>query len=70
MPVYRLYFLDRHTGHIEGAEEFLAADDIAAVHRIQLRGRTEPMEVWQGGRKVARFDGVPEAAALAGPETP
>lgn len=69
MPDYRLYFLDCYTGHIEGAENFHAADDVAAVHRIQLRGSTKPMELWCGGRKVSRFDGVPEAAALAPSET-
>lgn len=63
MPDYRLYFLDRQSGHIERAETLNAADDVAAIHRIQLRGSPEPMELWCGGRKVSRFDGVPAAAA-------
>jgi hypothetical protein len=67
MPDYRLYFLDRFSGHIEGAENFHAADDVAAIHRIQLRGSPEPMELWSGARKVSRFDGVPQAAAHADP---
>lgn len=64
MPDYRLYFLDRHTGHIEGAENFHAADDVSAVHQIELREHSQPMELWCGARKVAHFDAVPEAAAL------
>ena len=69
MPDYRLYFLDRHSGHIRNAENFEAADDAAAVHRIRLRGSAEPMELWCGGRKVSRFDGIPEAAALSDRQT-
>lgn len=69
MPGYRLYFLDRHSGHIERAETLQAADDVAAIHRIQLRGSTEPMELSCGGRKVCRFDGVPEAAAWTARQT-
>ena len=63
MPDYRLYLLDRHSGHIKSAEDFHAPDDGAAVHRIDLRGSPEPMEIWCGPRKVWHFDGVPEAAA-------
>ncbi len=69
MPDYRLYFLDRHSGRIRSAENLQAADDAGAIHRIRLRGSAEPMELWCGARKVARFDGVPEAAALASRQT-
>ena len=69
MPDYRLYILDRDSGHIRSAEDLHAADDAAAVHRVRLRGSAEPMELWCGGRKVSRFDGVPEAAALSDGQT-
>ena len=65
MPAYRLYHLDRFSGHIERAETLHAADDVAAIHRIQLRQSPEPMELWCGGRKISRFDGVPQAAAYS-----
>lgn len=65
MPDYRLYRLDRHSGHILAAEDLHAPDDGAAIHRIDLRLSPEPMELWCGGRKVCRFDGLPDAAALA-----
>jgi hypothetical protein len=67
MPHYRLYFLDPYSGHIERAEDLHAADDVGAIHRIQLRGSPEPMELWCGARKVSRFDGVPQAAAYSLP---
>ena len=65
MPEYRLYFLDRFTGHIEGAENFHASDDPAAVHRVQQHPRTQPLELWREGKKVARFDVPPDTAQPA-----
>ena len=65
MPDYRLYILDRDSGHIQTAETFSAADDGAAVHRVRLRGRTEPLELWCGARKLLRVDAQPDAAAFS-----
>jgi hypothetical protein len=67
MPYYRLYHLDPHTGHIEGAEDLFAADDVAAVHALQQGLTDHPLELWQEGRKVTRLDAGPE---LAAPGTP
>ena len=64
MPFYRLYHLDRHTGHIDRAEEIFAADDASAAHDLQQRQTDHPLELWREGRKVVRIDGRPEAAAL------
>lgn len=66
MPHYRLYHLDRHTGHIERAEEVFAADDVAAVHELQQRQSDHPLELWQQGRKVVRVDALPEVVSFAG----
>jgi len=63
MPYYRLYHLDPHTGHIDRAEELFAADDVAAIHDLQQRNGTRPLELWQQGRKVVRLDAIPEMAA-------
>ena len=65
MPYYRLYHLDRHTGHIERAEELFAADDVAAVHDLQQRQSDHPLELWQAGRKVVRLDAMPETVRFA-----
>ena len=63
MPDYRLYLLNRHSGHIDGVEEFHSADDIEAACLVDRRQRSVPTELWCGGRKVARFDARPESAA-------
>ncbi|HKR25297.1 MAG TPA: hypothetical protein VJS15_08570 [Allosphingosinicella sp.] len=63
MPYYRLYHLDPYSGHITGAEEMFAADDVAAIHAIQQRQAEHPFELWQGGRKVVRLDARPQNAA-------
>ena len=59
MAGYRLYFLERFSGHIAKAHEFEADDDLAAVG-IAEEWRTDgPMELWSGDRKVLRWDGRP-----------
>lgn len=63
MTYYRLYHLDPYSGHINGAEEIVAADDVAAIHEIQQRQAEHPFELWQGGRKVVHLDARPQAAA-------
>lgn len=67
MPYYRLYHLDPHTGHINGAEEIFAADDVAAVHDLHQRNSDHPLELWKGGRKVVRLDARQQMAASARP---
>ena len=63
MPDYRLYLLNRHSGHIDGVDSFHSADDIEAICLVTQRGHNVPTELWCGGRKVARFDARPEQAA-------
>ena len=63
MPAYRLYLLDRHSGHIEGVEEFHSADDVEAICLSTQKQRDVPAELWCGGQKIARLDARPEAAA-------
>ena len=70
MPDYRLYRMSPHSGHIEGVEEFHAADDSEAILLAQDRPRRVPVELWCGGRKVVRLDAQPETAAGARLFTP
>ena len=56
MPYYRLYSLHPHTGHIDWAEDFEAADDVEAVALVRDRPRKAAVELWQEGRKVLRLD--------------
>ena len=62
MAGYRLYFMDRYSGHIEHRREFFADDDAAAVAVAERWGTGQPMELWEGGRKLRRWE---EAAAVA-----
>ena len=64
MPDYRLYLLDRHSGHIKGVEELCFADDVSAIHAVQQRQCNEPLELWRGTKKVVHLDALPEWAQL------
>lgn len=63
LPDYRLYLLNPHSGHIDGVEEFHSGDDVEAVCLVAQRQAAVPMELWSGGRKISRFDALPETAA-------
>jgi len=62
MACYRLYFMDRHSGHIERFEEFEAAGDGAAIQLSEGRGHDGALELWSGGRKVFRLEALPQLA--------
>ena len=62
MPIYRLYLLDPHNGHIDGFEEVSSADDVGAICLVNDRALPVPAELWLGSRKVVRFDGPAPAA--------
>ncbi len=59
MPEYRLYFMDRFSGHIEHAREFEADDDMAAVCIAEGWRANGPMELWSRDRKVKRWEARP-----------
>ncbi len=61
MRYYRLYFLDRFSGHIDHFREFEADDDAAAVIVAEgwIDGR--PMELWNHDRKLRQWDSVTDA---------
>jgi hypothetical protein len=65
LAYYRLYFMQPRTGHIVRFQEFEAANDEAAVECAEAQQVSDPMELWSGPRKVARFEAV-DAAHLAG----
>lgn len=56
MAGYRLYFMDRYSGHIEQRREFFAHDDAAAVAIAESWSTGQPMELWEGDRKLKRWD--------------
>lgn len=60
MGYYRLYFMNRSSGHIERFEEFDAADDSSAESIADRHVGSQPLELWSGHRKVRRFEAVDE----------
>ena len=55
---YRLYFMNPRNGHIERFESIAAEGDAAAMMAADAHQGRQPMELWCGGRKVARFEAV------------
>ena len=56
MAGYRLYFMDRFSGHIEHRREFLAGDDAEAVAIAMSWSTGQPMELWEGSHKLKRWE--------------
>jgi hypothetical protein len=56
---YRLYFLDRFSGHIDHFREFEAADDDAALLVAEGWQEDRPMELWNRHRKLKHWDAPP-----------
>jgi hypothetical protein len=51
---YRAYLIDSD-GHIEGFEPLVCADDEGAIEQAQRLARERDVELWSGGRLVARL---------------
>lgn len=56
MNGYCLYYMDRFSGHIDHRRDFLAAGDTAAIGIAKGWTTGQPMELWQAGRKVKRWE--------------
>ena len=69
MGGYRLYFMDRFSGHIDHRRDLLADTDAAAVKSAQQWFEGNPMELWLGSRKVKRWEAEPLPALWASPDT-
>jgi hypothetical protein len=59
MGGYRLYFMDRFSGHIEHFREFEADDDQAALAIAEAWREDGPMELWNRERKLRHWGGAP-----------
>ncbi|HUP67554.1 MAG TPA: hypothetical protein VM145_05010 [Sphingomicrobium sp.] len=62
MLYYRLYFMDRFSGHIEHFREFEAVDDDVAISLAEAWANGRAMELWNRHRKLKRWDQPLEAA--------
>jgi hypothetical protein len=61
MNSYRLYFMDRFSGHIDNHREFVADDDDRALEIADAWFNGSPMELWTGTRKLRHWDATPIA---------
>ena len=56
MGGYRLYFMDRFSGHIDHRRDFVADSDAHAVEIATGWFAGNPMELWSGGTKLERWE--------------
>lgn len=56
MSYYRLYTMNRSSGHIESFDEIEAVDDAEAVRLAARQVGAQPLELWCRNRKVRRFE--------------
>jgi hypothetical protein len=56
MAGYRLYFMDRFSGHIEHRREFFADGDAEAVGIAESWSTGQPMELWEDDHKLKRWE--------------
>jgi hypothetical protein len=56
MIYYRLYFMDRFSGHIDHFREFEADGDSAAIDMAEGWANGHAMELWSHHRKLKRWD--------------
>ena len=59
MRYFRLYFMDRSSGHIDHFREFEAADDAEALAIAESWREDRPMELWNRHRKLKHWDRPP-----------
>jgi hypothetical protein len=68
---YRIYVLD-HRFQIQESHDFEGRDDLSALEKGNTFSRTNPVEIWQRDRLVARIgedgEGAPARSFLTYPE--
>lgn len=67
MGGYRLYFMDRFSGHIDHRRDFVAESDADAVRIAQQWFAGNPMELWLRSRKIKRWEAAPLAPLSTSP---
>lgn len=66
MLYYRLYFMNRYSGHIDRCAEFEAPDDGAALDLASEHIGESPLELWSGRRKVRRIEALAASVQVSG----
>lgn len=60
MKDYRLYYLDRTSGHIDEVEEIAAASDSEALAMAAERSDPRARELWHRHHKLKHWDEAPQ----------
>ena len=60
MAYYRLLFLDRDNGVVH-VLDFHSRNDMEAIHIAEGKRGLSAMELWDGGRRIKRWDCFPPA---------
>jgi hypothetical protein len=55
MRDYRLYYLDRSSGHIDEVEEIAAVSDSEAIAMAAARGTERARELWHRHHKIKHW---------------
>ena len=61
MNGYRLYYMDRFSGHIDHRRDFVAAGDTAAIEVASGWTTDQPMELWQARPQGQALGTAPRA---------
>jgi hypothetical protein len=64
MLYYRIYFMDRFSGHIDHFREFEAEGDEAALSLAEGLHNDAPMELWNRDRKLKRWEDGSDARTV------
>jgi hypothetical protein len=62
MAYYRLYHLHGPRNEVESFHEFEAENDVGAIAVGETMRQMNPMELWQGHRKVRRWESLSHAS--------
>lgn len=63
MPQYTLHIVSKRSRRLSPCYSFTAPNDSAAEEFVRQRQTDEMVELWQGRRKVACFDGSGDDSA-------
>jgi hypothetical protein len=55
---FRLYLMDRFSGHIVEVRELVATDELKAIQEAQVEEWRGAIELWDRERKVMRRDAL------------
>jgi hypothetical protein len=59
MRDYRLYLMDRITGHFKGRSDFSSDDDTSAILVADSCENDDPKELWRGVHKLKHWEAAP-----------